>query len=401
MSCEVHQPMPLTSADTRSDAIDVGLNPEALDRLSGRIRADVQQGRIFGASILVARGGKIGYRDTIGEVSPGRPAASDDIYLLMSLSKSFTASLILRAVDQGKLTLDTRACEILPEFAANGKQRVTIHHLLTHTAGTYAGVLPPAPLTLADQGNLEKNVAAISALPAANIPGERVVYNPFASYAVLGQILVAIDDAGRSFQDIARQDLFSPLEMMNTSYGLAVDAPRRVPVSFTDSSTTPASAPTAHMLNAIDDHAEHPAGCAFGTIDDVFRFTEALRGRGASGSQRLLSPALFDYACQNHTGDLRDGAWDFDRERLDLPAPPAKFSLLGGYVRGSGHHGSALGFTASPHAFGAVGGGSTFWMVDPERDLTFVFLSAGFLTGYEHFIRLQRLADLALATSEG
>lgn len=392
--------MTLVSADTQSDATTVGLDPEALDRLSGRIRADVEHGRIFGASILVARGGRVGYRDTIGEVAPGRPAASDDIYLLMSMSKSFSASLVLRAVDQGKLTLDTRACEIIPEFAANGKQRVTIRHLLTHTAGTYASVPPPAPLTVADMGDLQKNVAAISALPAANVPGERVVYNPFASYAVLGQILVAIDDSGRSFQEITRQDLFAPLEMRDTSFGLAVDSPRRVPVSFTEANTTPASAPTAHMLNSVDENTEHPAGCSFGTVDDVFRFTEVLRRRGTNGSYRLLSPALFDYACQNHTGELADGAWDFDRERLDLRPHPAKFSLLGGYVRGTGHHLSVLGDTASPRAFGAVGGGSTFWMVDPDRDLTFVFLSAGFLSGYDHYLRLHRLADLALATCD-
>jgi CubicO group peptidase (beta-lactamase class C family) len=392
--------MTLTPTDTRPGTMDAGFDLEALARLSGRIREDVEQGRIFGASILVAREGKIGYRDTIGEVAPGRPAASDDIYLMMSLSKAFTASLVLRAVDRGQLTLDTRACEILPGFAANGKQRVTIRHLLTHTAGTYANVLPPPPLTVADMGNLEKNVAAISVLPAAYRPGERVVYNPFAGYAALGQILVAIDDAGRSFREIARQDLFAPLGMSDTSYGLAVDAPRRVPVSFTDSSSTPASAAVAHMLNSVNEHTEHPAGCSFGTIDDVFRFTEALRGGGASGTYRLLSSAMFDYASQNHTGDLVDGAWAFDREQKDLPDSPANFSLLGGYVRGRGHHSSALGFTASPRAFGAVGGGSTFWMVDPERDLTFVFLSAGFIDGLGHFLRLQRLTDLALAACE-
>lgn len=70
---------------------------------------------------------------------------------------------------------------------------------------------------------------------------------------------------------------------------------------------------------------------------------------------------------------------------------------MGGYVRGTGHHLTPFGHTASPRAFGAVGGGSTMWMVDPERDLTVVFLSAGFLDGLDHFQRLQQLGDLALA----
>jgi CubicO group peptidase (beta-lactamase class C family) len=71
--------------------------------------------------------------------------------------------------------------------------------------------------------------------------------------------------------------------------------------------------------------------------------------------------------------------------------------LLGGYVRGHGHHLSGAGVTASPGAFYAVGGGSTMWLVDPARDLTFVFMSAGFIEGLAHFERLQTLSDLALS----
>jgi CubicO group peptidase (beta-lactamase class C family) len=110
-----------------------------------------------------------------------------------------------------------------------------------------------------------------------------------------------------------------------------------------------------------------------------------------------MSQAIFDYAAQNSTGDLSNGAWDFAREADGLPDSPANFSLLGGYVRGPGHVLSGAGFTASPEAFCAVGGGSTLWMVDPVRDLTFVFLSAGFVEGLEHLQRLSRLSDLALA----
>lgn len=379
------------------------LDKEALHRLSQRIQADVGRGRYLGASILVARGGVIGYRDDIGQVAPGRPADPNDIYLLMSLSKAFTAALVLRAVNQGHLTLDTRACEVLPEFGMRGKHRVTVRNLLTHSAGTYAGFPPPPPLSMAeDVGDLAKNVRAISAIPLAYTPGDQVVYNPFASYAVLGQILVAIDPAGRSFRQIAKEDLFAPLGMNDTSYGLAVDEPRRVPVSVPPTDGAVTDGAVMELLNvAFHETSEHPAGGAFGTVLDVYRFAEALRRRGTTDEYRLLSRAMFDYACRNHTGDLRNGFWDFDREARDIPVFPANFSLLGGYVRGHGHHLSPFGVTASPDAFGAVGGGSTLWMVDPERDLTFVFCGAGFLEGLDHFRRLQQLADLALASVPG
>lgn len=123
-----------------------------------------------------------------------------------------------------------------------------------------------------------------------------------------------------------------------------------------------------------------------------------LRRGGTDGTYRLLSRTLFDYAVQNSTGKMSNGAWDFARVGAGLPDYPANFSLLGGYVRGTGHNISGAGFTASSGAFCAIGGGSTLWMVDPARDLTFVFLSAGFIEGLDHLQRLCRLSDLALAS---
>ena len=96
-----------------SDPATVGLDPAALQRLVAAIQADIDQGQTAGAAIIVARGGAIGCREVLGHVAPGRAAAADDIYLLMSLSKSFAASLVLRAVDHGRFTLDTHAADVL------------------------------------------------------------------------------------------------------------------------------------------------------------------------------------------------------------------------------------------------------------------------------------------------
>ncbi|WP_152048823.1 serine hydrolase domain-containing protein [Aureimonas psammosilenae] len=379
----------------------MGLDPNALRRLDASVQADIDTGKNFGASIIVARGGIIGHRAAFGTVAPDRAPKDDDRYLMMSLSKSFTAALVLRAVDHGLFSLDTRAADILPGFGAGGKQRVTVRMLLTHTAGTFAGMLPPG-LAPGELGNLSKFVGAISSVPATNVPGERVVYNTAASYAALGQMLVATDPAKRSFRAITRQDLFEPLGMMDTVYGLSQDDPRRVPVSYTPSNTTPATDMAVAAMNAgFVEGAEVPAGSAFATIDDVFRFTEVYRQRGTANGYRLLSPALFDYARQNHTGSMSNGAWDFWREVHGLPDYPANFSLMGGYVRGNGFFLNGAGYTASPSTFYAVGGGSTMWLIDPDRDLTFIFLSAGFIDGLAHFDRLRRLSDLAIAACLG
>lgn len=73
---------------------------------------------------------------------------------------------------------------------------------------------------------------------------------------------------------------------------------------------------------------------------------------------------------------------------------PVNFTLLGEYVRSMGNYFNFPGKTASPTALAAMGGRSTCWL---ERDLTFIFLSAGLVEGFAHPKRLERLADLAIA----
>jgi hypothetical protein len=76
-----------TDSPTRDNA---RLHKDVLKHLDASIQADIDDGNIFGASIIVARGGVIGHRRTFGTVAPEWPAADDDLYLAMSVSKSFT-----------------------------------------------------------------------------------------------------------------------------------------------------------------------------------------------------------------------------------------------------------------------------------------------------------------------
>src|SRR3974377_1710145 len=85
---------------------DAGMDEAALARLDAAVQADIDAGRHFRASLLVARGGKIVHRANLGTVARNRRVASDDRYLLMSMSKVFTAVLGLWAVEEGRVRLD-------------------------------------------------------------------------------------------------------------------------------------------------------------------------------------------------------------------------------------------------------------------------------------------------------
>jgi len=88
--------------------------------------------------------------------------------------------------------------------------------------------------------------------------------------------------------------------------------------------------------------------------------------------------------------------WAWHPKPLPM-AVPNSFALAGGYARGIGHYLNPCGITASPNSFCGLGSGSTQVMFDPERELSFVFLSSGLYVGLAHIRRCQILSDLALA----
>jgi CubicO group peptidase (beta-lactamase class C family) len=376
---------------------------EAVGRLAAAVEQDIRRGLYHGAVLDLRISGEPVWTAALGETdkAKGRRAQPDDLFLAMSVSKAFVAVTVLQAIDRGELELDTRVADLIPEFAAKGKQRATILHLLTHQAGTFSGFMTPPPLEWAvDAGNIAKCVAVLSAMPAAHAPGERVIYNPWASYAVLAEIVARLDRTKRHFQDIVREDVFLPLGMAETRYGCPLDEPRRVPVAVAEPGTSPQERAAMEALNRIiDARCIIPAGGAFTTLADAVRFIEMLRRGGSLDGVRILSPSLVRYALLNHTGDKHNGFWDYSREERGIDPFPARITLLGGYTRGEGHYISAMGLTASPGSYATVGGGSTMLMFDPERRLSFTFLSAGFLEGLNHFRRLQKLSDLALAAA--
>lgn len=417
------------------DPTEAGLSPEGLAALDADVQKNIDAGRNYGASILVARGGKIAHRKTFGEAEPGRATKADDKYFLMSMSKAFTALLAHQAIEAGQFSLDTRIADIIPDYGNGGKEAGTMRQLINHTAGLPAAPVAP-PLGIQEMGHLEKHSHAIEKLQAAYEPGTRCCYTSGTGYDMLGQILVETDTKNRSFREIARQDLFEPLGMADTSFGLPVADPRRVPVSHTPSSSMPISAKVDGIFNNFDEYREYPCAGGFSTIDDLFTFTEAINSRYSAdaGDYRIMSDAELATAKQNSTGDLILEALSPEskslqmRQMLNTFGPigmlklakgmkamsdpttgdteedsnkdvfPARFTLLGGYNRATSDALTPLGNNASPSAIGAVGGGSTMWMTDPEKDLTFIFLSSGLIEGFDHFRRLSNHADLALAS---
>jgi CubicO group peptidase (beta-lactamase class C family) len=374
-----------------------GLDPTRLARLSEVIEADVASERYDGAVCLVARRGEVAHHEAVGfaERASGRPARTDDVFHLFSVTKTFTAACVLGCVDRGELQLITPVAEFIPEFASKGKQNVTIAQLLTHTAGLPAELpyLPPDRL-----GDTQAVALAVANQALAVAPGTIVSYSPIGAFAVLAEVVRRIDGRSRSFRDILDERIFAPLGMKDTCLTLRPElAARRVPVVVRD--RTPGIIPPEALesINVMqDDSFEMPGGGALGTARDLFRFAEALRGGGALEGTRILSRALTKLALSNQTGDEPNHIFDGMCEARGWK-PFTAYLGLGFFLRGHELFPMPFGATASSATFGGLGAGSTMFWVDPERDLVFVCLTSGVLEDSRNFERLHRLSDLVLA----
>ena len=93
--------------------------------------------RLFNGSVLVAKNGKIVYQKKVGfaDIEHKVPIVANTKFELASISKTFTAILILQLVESGKIKLDAKISDYIPEFARNDSGQITIHHLLSHTSG--------------------------------------------------------------------------------------------------------------------------------------------------------------------------------------------------------------------------------------------------------------------------
>jgi CubicO group peptidase (beta-lactamase class C family) len=300
------------------------------------------------------------------------------------------------------LRLNMPVCELIPAFGCKGKQRVTIGHLLCHSGGMPAS-FPAVPPEKA--GDLEAVVAAVCDVGLEAVPGEEVSYSPIMAYAVLAECVRAVDGGRRRFREIVEQDLLTPLGMRETALGM----PRRL----AERAVVPrVSDPSPGMFDASglvwlaslildpSQDVEIPAGGFVSTATDIHRFAEALRQGGILDGMRVLSKATLEFATRNQTGAMPNDLWTYARELKGWPLFPANLGL-GFFLRGEGMIPTYCGHLASPRCFGAMGAGTTNFWVDPERQMTMVCLTTGFVEEANSAIRFQRLSDVAIAEFAG
>ncbi|HUN27328.1 MAG TPA: serine hydrolase domain-containing protein [Steroidobacteraceae bacterium] len=378
-----------------------GFDTRRLAHVTEVIKADIERGLYHGAVLRVARGGKLALDVTIGSADAERskPLRPDSVFSIFSVTKAFTNVLTLRAIELGYFALTTRICEIIPEFSGFGRERIQIWHLLSHQAGLPI-IFEVKPGMYIDRFD-EMVAAVIEVVKPVDPPCEKVAYSPLVHHVLLGEAVRRTDPRRRSYRAIVQEEILDPLGMKDTSVGVRADLKsRKIVPDFRG------NYPIGHRGHSNlgpngafeEEHAEMPWVGIASTVPDMYRFAEMLREDGVLDGQRILSPAILELARRNWTGEKpnelnaqrgRDRGWD----------PEPAYLGLGFALRGTAlcHH--LFGTLASPGTFGNYGAGTTLFWVDPERDLTFVCLSAGVMESNANTERFQRLSDIVISAA--
>lgn len=252
--------------------------------------------RQFNGAVLVAQAGEVEYRAAFGlaNVEWEVPNTPDSRFRIGSITKQFTAAIVLGLVENGILRLDAPVRDYLPGYTAPQGDRITIHHLLTHTSGlpSYTDLpgfvdehsrVPTSP---------EEIVALTSSRPLEFEPGTRFRYSN-SGYVLLGWIIEEV--TGESYDRVLRERLLEPLELHDTGYDHESAVRRRRAFGYTRTLTGYANA------RDVDTSLPHAAGMMYSTVDDLFRWTRALHAgevfRDPESTARMLRPYLAGYGC--------------------------------------------------------------------------------------------------------
>lgn len=328
----------------------------------------MQSNETPGAVVLVGRRGRVVWRKAYGARSlvPAREEMTvDTIFDAASLTKVVaTATSAMILVERGEVRLSDPVVRYIPELKGEGRDGMTIEHLLTHRSG-YA---PDFDLREQWTGYDE----ALKRLYAERLraaPGERFVYSDIGMIA-LGEVVRRA--SGQTLDEFARQNIFAPLEMKDTGFRPRAELLARVAPTETrrgmrnylgatnDDNMTDSGQmmrgevhdPTANRMNGVAGHAG-----LFSSADDLAVFCQMILNGGEWAKARILSPmgvaAMTQPRTVNVEGAARSLGWDmassFSANRGDIFAP------------GSFGH---TGFT-----------GTSLW-IDPASQSFVVFLSS-------------------------
>lgn len=377
-------PLPRTTPN------QAGFSAERLARIDAVLKQDIDDGKLPGAVLAIARDGKLVYLEAFGfrDKAAGIAMTTDTIFNIASMTKPMTAVAALTLAEQGRLVIDEPIARILPAFAdmkvatlnpagdtitdtTPAIRQITTRDLLTHTSGLIYGgrgstavhkMYPAGSAAAALALTGPEFLAKLAALPLLAQPGSTWDYG--FGLDVTGQIVEALTK--QSLGAYLSDAVWKPLGMTDTGFlipaektaryarALPTDPETGKPQRLEPDSTTPTK-------------FECGGGCAVSTASDYLRFASMLLNDGEFGGKRILSPVMTRYMLTNQLApQVRNLIGNADPTRADYGfGLGLAVRTTPGIVRLMGSVGD----------FSWPGASGTNWWVDPRRKLAVVFMA--------------------------
>jgi CubicO group peptidase (beta-lactamase class C family) len=375
----------------RADPETVGMSSARLQRIDDRFKADVENGRIPGAVVAIARQGKLvyfkpfGYRDKAG----GSPMTTDAILSIASMTKPFVSVGTMMLFEDGRLTLGDPVAKYIPQLGkmtvatARGnvapgtqletvaQQRpMTVQDLLRHTSGLLYGGRGTTPLhkqyptssTAVGLGMTQTEfIDKLATLPLAYQPG--TVWDYSLATDVLGVVVENI--AGEPLGRMLSSRLFVPLKMTDTGFLVPPEKASRYarPLPLNPITGSPQPMP----LDATKPTKFECGGaCGVSTAGDYLRFAQMLLNEGTLDGVRVLAPRTVQYMVIDHLGaEIENNVQSVEPQRAGYGFG------LGFAVRRESGVASTVGSPGDYFWNGVFG--TAFW-VDPKAQLVAVLM---------------------------
>ena len=305
---------------------ELGFDAARLARIDKHFGQYVDDGRLAGWQIVVAREGKVVHASTYGQRDreAGLPVEPDTLWRIYSMTKPLTSVAAMMLWEEGRFELNDPISKWLPEFTdmrvyvkgaaaapftVPAIEPIRVWHLLTHTSGLTYGFMNTSVVAAiyrqrkldvvpGDGLALRAVCAGLATAPLLFQPGSRFGYSMATD--VLGRLIEVV--AGLPFQDFLNERVLAPLGMHETRWWVDGDDTHRLAALYTpDPAGGPALRFDAMGAGATRKPVFHSGGGGLiSTAADYHRFNRFMLGRGELDGVRLLGTRTIAYMTRNH-----------------------------------------------------------------------------------------------------
>jgi CubicO group peptidase (beta-lactamase class C family) len=332
------------------------------------LEAGVQAGLHLGAQLYVNLRGEIMMDFACGEARKGVPMRSDSVVQWFSAGKPLTALAVAQLYEKGLVRIEAPVSDYIPEFGRQGKEAITIEHLLTHTGGFRKADNFPGDLSW------EEMIERICEAPMEEnwVAGERAGYSTTGAWFILGEIVRRV--SGVKVDEYVRAEILEPVGMNDTWLRLPFEKFKSYGERLALMHDTAAVKREADFMQDAAGMAQcRPGSSARGPIRELGKFYEMLLNGGKAGGKQIVREETIRLITQRHRVGM------FDETFLH------KMDFGYGFIVNSNRYGApgsegvpyGYGRYASDATFGHSGAQSSCAFADPKHGLVVAWVTNG------------------------